>query len=201
MQNKTGKLIVIYGINNLGKTTQAKILVEEIIKQGLNAEYLKYPLYNLAPSGTIINDYLRKGNSNNLSAREFQIIQILNRTQFQPILKQKLNSGINIVAEDYVGTGIAWGVGAGVNANFLSNLNSHLINPDLCFYFEGQRFLDALEKNHKHETDNELTLKVKKAHEILAKEFGWIKINANETIDEIHQKIWRIFLQKIQTAR
>ena len=40
-----GKFIVLYGINNLGKTTQAKFLVEKLQSQGLRAEYVKYPIY------------------------------------------------------------------------------------------------------------------------------------------------------------
>lgn len=193
-----GKLITIYGINNLGKSTQAKLLVGRINQESSKCEYLKYPLYDLEPSGLILNGYLRNNNPHGLSAREFQIIQILNRTQFQPTLKQKLESGINIVAEDYVATGIAWGVGAGVDIKFLEDLNSHLIKPDLSFYFYGNRFLDSVEENHKHETNNVLTQKVKKAHDVLAKEFGWIKINANQNIQQIRKQIWDIFKEKIR---
>ena len=40
-----GKFIVLYGINNLGKTTQAKMLVDKLKLHGLEAEYLKYPVY------------------------------------------------------------------------------------------------------------------------------------------------------------
>jgi len=40
---KHGNLIVLYGANCLGKTTQAKMLVENIIiKLGKNAEYFKF---------------------------------------------------------------------------------------------------------------------------------------------------------------
>ena len=42
-----GKFIVIYGVNNLGKTTQANMLVQKLKASGLKAEYLKYPIYDL----------------------------------------------------------------------------------------------------------------------------------------------------------
>jgi len=51
--NYPGKFIVLYGINNLGKTTQTRILVDKLKLHGLKAEYLKYPVYDLAPSGPI----------------------------------------------------------------------------------------------------------------------------------------------------
>jgi len=56
----------------------------------LHAEYLKYAIYDLAPSGPLLNEYLRKGNPHDLSPREFQLLQVLNRTQYQPLLQEKL---------------------------------------------------------------------------------------------------------------
>lgn len=193
MQNKNmGNLIVLYGINNLGKSTQAKLLVEKMNESGHKAKYLKYPVYDLTPSGPILNNYLREGNTNNLSPREAQIIYVLNRTQYEPILKQKLAQGINIIAEDYIGTGIAWGMGAGVDKKFLIDLNKHLPKESLVFYFSGNRFVEATEKNHRHETNNELLEKVKLAHDELAQDYNWKIINANLSIKNIHEKLWQI---------
>lgn len=186
-----GKFIVFYGVNNLGKTTQAKKLVEKLQQQGHKAEYLKYALYYLEPSGPIINGYLREGNSYKLTPRELQIMQVLNRTQYEPILKSKLESGIHIVAEDYVGTGITWGMGAGVNENFLKKINSHLLKEDLAFLFEGQRFIQSIENGHAHEENNELIEKVRLAHQKIGKECDWQKIDANKSIEEISATIWK----------
>ena len=184
-----GKLIVLYGINNLGKTTQAKLLVEKLQHIGHQAEYLKYPIYDLSPSGTILNEYLRYGNPYNLSAREAQIIYAFNRAQFEPTLKNKLTQGIHIISEDYTGTGLAWGIGAGVEEKFLKHINAHLLPEDAAFLFDGSRFTDATEQNHKHETDDVLIEKVRTAHLRLGAEFNWQKINANLSIEEINRQI------------
>ncbi len=189
--NFRGKFIVIYGINNLGKSTQAKILAERLNNEGIKTEYLKYPIYDLAPSGPTLNNYLRGGNFFNLSAREAQIIYALNRTQYQNELEQKLNQGINIIAEDYVGTGIAWGTGTGVDENFLKYINRHLLKEDLVILLDGQRFSEATEKNHLHEKNQELTNKVRLAHLKLAEEQNWIIINANQPIEKIHGQIFK----------
>jgi len=190
MNNYPGKLIVLYGINNLGKSTQAKLLVEKLKDNGYQAEYIKYPVYSISPSGEILNNYLREGNTHNLSPREGQTITAMNRTQYQPELIAKLKSGINIVAEDYKGTGIAWGLGAGVDETYLKKINSHLIGEDLAFLFDGERFRQAIETNHKHENDEDLMNKVRWAHLKLREEYGWRKINANLPIEEIHEIIW-----------
>lgn len=182
--------IVLYGINNLGKSTQAKKLVERLNQEGYTTEYLKYPMYDLAPSGPILNAYLRKGNPYALSPREAQLLYVLNRTQYEPILKERLAQGIHIVAEDYIGTGIAWGIGADVEADFMKQINTHLLTEDLAFFFDGERFSDSIEKNHRHETDSPLLKRVREAHQKLAQQQGWIPINANDSIESIHTLLW-----------
>ena len=66
MKTKKGRFIVFYGTNNLGKSTQAKLLIERFNNLNIPFEYIKYPLYDLAPSGHILNDYLRNDNPYNL---------------------------------------------------------------------------------------------------------------------------------------
>lgn len=193
----SGKLIVFYGINNLGKTTQAKLLVERLIKEGYQAKYLKYAVYGLEPSGPLLNDYLRKNNPLKLTPREFQILQVLNRYQYQSLLLQELRKGVHIVAEDYVGTGLAWGIGAGVDEKFLKSLNKDLHREDLSFLFTGQRFREAVEDGHAHEANEKLTEQVRLVHERLGREFGWININSNETKEVVHEKIWQIVAKKL----
>ncbi|MEK7630397.1 MAG: hypothetical protein AAB432_03445 [Patescibacteria group bacterium] len=198
----SGKLIVIYGINNLGKTTQAKLLVERIENNSLlrgplrKAIYLKYPLYDLEPTGPMINAYLRKGNPDGFSPQTFQILNVLNRLHFQPKLQAMLNEEtqfpLSVVAEDYWGTGLAWGMGAGVDKNFMTRLNGILIKEDIAFLFDGKRFTDGIEKGHVHETSDDLTERVRFIHLDLAKEFGWHVIDANRSKEEIHKEIWSI---------
>ena len=187
-----GKLIVIYGINNLGKTTQAKKLVEWLINKGYTAEYLKYPIYDLKPSGQFINAILREGMADKMSAQEIQMWYALNRIQFQPQLLEKLERGIIVIAEDYVGTGIAWGVAEGADLEWLECLNKPLRKEDASIMLYGQRFMSAAEKNHFHESDRELTEKCQKIHLELAEKKGWNKVNANNSVEQVHAEIIRI---------
>jgi thymidylate kinase len=187
---KKGKFIVLYGINNLGKTTQAKLLVKMLKKNGKKAEYVKYPIYNLEPAGKLINEYLRKDNPYNFSPREFELIHFIDRISYETTLKDKLNKGINVIAEDYFGTALAWGIGAGVDKKLLEYLYSFVYKEDLAILFDGKRFIDSVEINHKHENDEKLIGKVKKAHLEIGEKYSWQKINANLPIEEIQKNIW-----------
>ena len=192
MAKKHGKLIALYGINNLGKSTQARMLVDALIEGGHPAEYRKYALYDLEPSGPIINAYLRGGNPHSLSAREYQFIHVLNRTQADQELREMLEQGVSVVVEDYVETGIAWGVAAGVDQDLLTTLNSHLVCPDVGLLFEGERFLESKETNHRHEEDDDLMRKVAQVHYDLSLQHGWPVVNANQHREKVHADVWRI---------
>lgn len=190
-----GKLIVLYGINNLGKSTQAKLLVDRLRDAGYSTTYLKYPIYELAPSGPLLNAYLREGNPLQLSPREAQIIYALNRFQYQPELEKQLAAGEWIIAEDYTGTGLAWGWGAGAKLNFLEAINNGLLQPDLALWLDGERFLSGVEHDHKHESNNELMNKVRDCHQQLAERYGWPRFDANQPIDDLNDQLWQAIKQ------
>lgn len=190
---KKGKFIVLYGVNNLGKTTQAKLLVKKLNSTGRGkAKYLKYPIYDLAPSGQILNEYLRKGNPYRFTPREAQMLYAFNRCQYEPVLKADLEAGINVVAEDYWGTGAAWGMGAGVETDFMLRINGNFLKEDLAILFVGQRFASGIETKHLHETDQRLTRKVEVAHNELAKQFGWKIVDSNQSIEKVSEDIWKL---------
>jgi len=188
---KSGKLIVIYGTNNLGKSTQAKLLVENLNKNNFKTEYLKYPIYDLEPTGPQIDQILRSGNGQSMTELELQELYAQNRRDFQPQLEEKLNQGINIVAEDYIGTGLAWGVTKGAKLEELEKQNQDLLKEDLCILLDGERFLDGKEDNHLHEQSDDWMAKNRQVHLDLAKKYKWQIINANQSVEKVAQDIWR----------
>ena len=162
-----GLFIVIYGINNLGKSTQARLLSESLNKVDLPAKYLKYPIYELKPTGPKINEVLRGAHGQQISEEELQGFYTQNRRDYQPRLAEKLNQGINIVAEDY----------------------------------NGERFIEAKEDGHLHESDEKLMERCRLNHLKLAEQFGWDMVNANQEIEEVHQDILEIMERKIKEIK
>ena len=61
--NPPGKFIVIYGSNNLGKSTQTGLLEARLIKEFSNRRILriKFARYDLEPTGPLLNAILREG--------------------------------------------------------------------------------------------------------------------------------------------
>lgn len=187
-KRQKGLFIVIYGANNIGKSTQARKLVDWLKEQGYEAEYLKYPIYDIS-TGKRISGILREGKEPDISEKDFQTIYYQNRKDFEPTLKEKLDKGVIIVAEDYRGTSFAWGSAKGADYDFLKKLNRDLIDEDLCILMDGERFISGKEAHHLHEDNEALMEKVREVHMKIGKELNWKIVPANRPIDSVFSDI------------
>lgn len=190
-----GKFIVVYGMNNLGKTTMVNSLIDFLKSKGKDTVYLKYPIYNLEPTGPRINRYLREGNPENLNPTTVQKIYSDNRRDYESELKKMIDEGKWIVAEDYKGTGIAWGMIGGATVEEMEEVNKGLLEADLSILLDGERFLTGIENGHTHESATNLWPKGRQIHLDLAKRYGWKIANANQTREEVLNSVINI-LQK-----
>lgn len=198
---KKGKFIAIYGINGIGKTTQVEIFVKYLQSQGLNASQLKYPVYNLEPEGPFIYKYLRDPKfreKNELSTERLQQKYADNRKRYERELKKRLKNGEWIVAEDYIGTGIAWGLTWGGDLEYLEKINKNLLEPNLSILMHGKRFNTAIEKDHRNEMEEERIKICKNFHLLLAKKYDWKIINANQKVEKVKKDIAEAFNEYIK---
>lgn len=182
--------ITLYGINNIGKTTHTGRLVERLRDEGYDALRVKFPVYDMHPSGDFLNDVLRSGGAQFLSEEELQLWFVLNRTQFEPTLKHWLADGKIVVAEDYTGTGIAWGTTKGVDTAWLESINAHLIKEDVALLLDGERFRAATESGHLHEADDALMMRCREVHLNLGEKYGWHRVPVQDSKDATAALLW-----------
>lgn len=184
--------ITLYGINNIGKSTQAKRLVDRLKAEGRDAVYVKYPVYDTEPTGRYLNEFLRSGGAQTISEEELQMWFTLNRYQFQPTLQKWLAEGKIVVAEDYTGTGLAWGTVKGASTEWLENLNEGLVKEDLAILLDGERFGHAAEKEHIHESNDEFMKRSRQIHLELGEKYGWVKVPVEGNAEEVGQRVWAL---------
>lgn len=189
-----GKFIVIYGPNNLGKSTQAPALVQQLIASGIDAVYIKYPIYELEPTGLRIDRIVRKG-LENLDPESLQEVYAQNRRDFQPTLEGVLDRGTWVIAEDYKGTGLAWGVTFGVSLERMIEINAGLLDEDLAICLDGEKFGSGIERKHLFEQSG-LWERSRQVHRELAKRYGWEIINANQLEGKVAEDVWEIVRKK-----
>ena len=191
-----GRFIVIYGSNNIGKSTQLNFLEDDWNSIGRPYTRIKYPIYT-TETGILINRVLREdkdGNKLHMGDEELQYWYAENRLQFQPELKELLKRG-DVLAEDYKGTGLAWGLTKGVSRELLDLFNAGLLEPDIAILVDSEvRFTSGVEKGHRHESaGNEIWETNRRIHLELAAEFGWeVVANANESRDKVHENILKV---------
>lgn len=184
-----GKFITFYGINNIGKSTHARILVDRLKKEGYDPVYIKYPIYDLEPTGPYLNKILRDG-TQAVSEEELQLWFTINRHQFEAELKKLLAEGKTVIAEDYIGTGLAWGMTKGCDEEWLEQINRYLLRADMAILIDGERTKQAIEKGHIHETNDHLMQKARKSHMHLAKRYAWYVIKLQEKKEDTAKLVW-----------
>src|SRR6056300_681839 len=164
--------VTIYGINNIGKTTQVELLKENLEKKGLKVFNLKYPIYDIDPSGSFLHSVLRS-RQQTISEAELQMWFALNRYQFQDKLQHLLATYDIVLAEDYTYTAVAWGSCKGLEQEWIESINAKLIKSDLQILLHGERSLETVEKGHIHENQHDLASKVADKLMHLADKQGW----------------------------
>ncbi|MFA6197697.1 MAG: hypothetical protein WC734_00885 [Patescibacteria group bacterium] len=189
---RAGYLIAVYGINNIGKSTQVEKLVDFLKANKWPSESVKYPVYRQKPTGPQINSILRGGKKQGISEEEFQMWYVLNRFQYEPVLRKKIQQGKIIVAEDYKATGIAWGATKGADLDWLVDLNKPLLREDLVILLDGERFLAGKEKRHLHEGRDDYMKLCRRWYQKLAEMYDWKVVNANQSIQQVHEDILEI---------
>lgn len=183
-----GKFIAIYGINGIGKSTQMELIQKEITKMGMKVKYLKYPVYDLEPEGPFLYKYLRDESfreKNELSTHELQEKFTRNRERYEKTLRKELESDTWIIAEDYVGTGIVWGMTWGGSYSYLKEINKNLLKPDVEILMDGEQFDTAIEKGHKNEDDKERILICRNFLQMLAEIQGWSVVDAHQSREKV----------------
>lgn len=188
-----GKFIVFAGPNGVGKTHQLDKLERYLKEVNIPLERIKFPQYQ-GPVAELLNLYLRGGNPHELDPKGFQLLTTLDRWYAQPKLHKILESGVNILAEDYTITGLVWGGVTIEDSSGLPWANEGLLEPDLCIVFDGERFSTGHEKGHTHESHQSLIDRARREFKIQANKAMYCceMINANQPIESVHQDILKL---------
>ena len=132
--DKKGFFICIEGLDGCGTTTQAKLLVSNLLKKGFNAVYTTEP--SCCQIGTFIKKFCLHGGkrvsgiveSLLFAADRFQHLE----TEIIPTLKQ----GKVVVSDRYVYSSFAYQGSAGLDIEWIRVINTHSIPVDLAIFVD-----------------------------------------------------------------
>ncbi len=127
-----GKLFVVEGIDGSGKSTQLDLLHKWLVAEGYNVFFTEW---NSSP---LVKQTNKKGKKKNLLTPT--TFSILHATDFADRLANMivppLQAGMIVLADRYVYTAFARDVVRGVHPNWVRNLYSFAVKPDIAFYFK-----------------------------------------------------------------
>lgn len=131
--SKRGFFICIEGLDGSGKTTQAKILVKNLSKQGYNA------LYTAEPTNGKIGKFIRRylyGERRVSSVTEALLFAADRFEHVSEEIRPALAEGKIVVSDRYVYSSMAYQGAAGLNIDWIKVINEHALKPDLAIFID-----------------------------------------------------------------
>lgn len=103
---KRGALIVLEGVDRAGKSTQAKKLVESLIKRDIPAELITFP-DRTTHTGKLISQYLSDSNCK-IDDHAINLLFTANRWENADKMRKKIAEGTTLIVDRYSYSGIAF---------------------------------------------------------------------------------------------
>jgi len=156
------KLIVFEGIDGVGKTTLAKLLRDNLIKQGFEA-VLYEDLEEKNKGFNLIKPFIKEQVSIN-SSLFFYIASVIHKSQnINELLKKNF-----VICDRYIYSTIAYHVVRGADKSLINMKKLPIIWPDFLFLIKTQEKI-RLERVKKRKKNNICDLKVKTNKNLIGK--------------------------------
>ena len=195
-----GKLFIVEGVDGSGKSTQIDLLKKWLEAEGYSVFYTEWN------SSELVKETTREAKKKNLLTPT--TFSLLHATDFADRLNYQiippLKAGMIVLADRYAYTAFARDVVRGVSPNWVRDLYSFAVKPDISFYFDVpiqiacDRILSNRAEIKFHEAGMDLWLhndtresfkifqgRIMDQYKKMVDEFGLTVVNAT---DEIHDQ-------------
>jgi len=130
---KRGAFILFEGIDRCGKTTQSKMLTENLLKRGIKVEHMRFP-DRATQIGKMINSYLT--NTVDTDDKAIHLLFAANRWEKMKIMREKLESGVSLIVDRYSYSGVAFTASKGYGVQWCYQPEIGMISPDLVIWLD-----------------------------------------------------------------
>jgi len=128
-----GFFICVEGLDGCGKTTQAKLLVNRL-KVGYNAVYTAEP--SQGNVGQFIKEYCLDVEQRGSSVIEALLFAADRSEHVEKEIMPALNRGELVISDRYLYSSLAYQGAAGVDLNWIRQINKHAMKPDLAVFID-----------------------------------------------------------------
>lgn len=196
---KRGLLICIEGLDKSGKTTQSKLLVESLRKLGFDAVYTSEP--SDGEIGRFIEQYILRGSRHIPISAEALLFAADRADHVERKIKPLINRGKIVVSDRYVYSSLAYQGAAGLDLEWIMEINRMVPKPDLAVYLDVpvEVVMERILRRPKRSVmeNLEVQTRVREIYLKLVKEGFLISIDGNRPIMEVSKEVQRVVLEKL----
>jgi dTMP kinase len=191
-------LIAIEGIDQSGKKTQTDLLLKRLIASNHSAIKFSFPNYE-TPVGKLIEEILLNKISVPLEVKH--MLLSANRWELKSKIEEYMKKNYIIIFDRYYQSNLAYGAANGLPLDWLKNLDKNLPECDLTIILDippEVSFRRKVLNRDIHEKDLSYLSRVRQCFLKLAYENSWIIIDGDRPVQEVHESIWSIVLEKLK---
>jgi dTMP kinase len=185
-----GMLIVIEGVDQSGKETQAQRLRERLREAGHKVRLLSFPDY-----GTSIGEEIARALQ---GEREYgpdvmQLLFVANRHERREAIREWVDGGLILVCDRYRASSIAYGEALGLDAGWLEDIQRYLPRADLTIFIDIAPATAANRKSQgrdRYERDLALLERVRSSYQRQATSPDWVRVDGERRIEEVAEDVF-----------
>ncbi len=191
---KKGAFICIEGLDASGKTTQARRLVRELRKEGFEAVYTTEP--SRGEIGKFIRTYILQRKRRVPIAVEALLFAVDRVDHLEDRVKPALQEGKIVVSDRYVYSSLAYQGAAGLDLNWIEEINRSVVTPDLAIYIDvpPEVVVKRIRRKRSVMERLEVQRKVREFYMKFVEDGRLIRVDGNRAKDEVSRDIFTTVL-------
>jgi dTMP kinase len=179
----SGSLIVLEGLDQSGKQTQAELLRDRLKQDGHKARLVSFPDY-----GTSIGEEIARAlqGERDYEPDVMQLLYIANRYERRPDLLRWLEGGLILVCDRYAASSVAYGEAQGLDRSWLVEMQKFLPPPTLTILLDMAPETAAQRKSadrDRYERDLAMQSRVRESYLRQATAGQWIVLDGERPKD------------------
>ena len=200
---RRGLFICIEGIDGCGKTTQAKLLTEDLIGLGYKVVYTSEPTKEFI--GQVIRDLVLVKGLKVSPETEASLFALDRFFHTAKIIIPALQSGAIVLAERYIYSSLAYQGARGLNLDYILNLNKEALKPDIAIYIDIKPELAIRRIKERRECDSfeelEYQSQVRQLYLKLVKQGYLMMVDGGREASEVYKDVKSLIAPKLKTFR
>ncbi|MFQ6064680.1 MAG: dTMP kinase [Candidatus Bathyarchaeia archaeon] len=197
--NRKGVFICIEGLDASGKSTHARQLVRNLRRKGFDT------LYTTEPSsgwiGEFIRTYVLQRKKRVPSIVEALLFAADRADHVEAKIKPALQRGMIVVCDRYLYSSLAYQGGAGLDLDWIWQINKNAITPDLAIYTDvpPEVVVKRIRRKKSVMERLEIQRKVHRIYANLVEDGLLVRVDGNRPKDEVSKDILAVVLNFLES--